>query len=82
MNVTGYKSEYFQNHILKAAVECAMCNGTGKITEKQFGGKNVAEQSRAGWSPELELVVTFGTRHKCGGQRRYGDIRPVTRQNE
>ena len=29
-------------------------------------------QSRAGWSPELELVVTFGTRHKCGGQRRYG----------
>ena len=46
MNVTGYKSEYFQNHILKAAVECAMCNGTGKITEKQFGGKNVAEQSR------------------------------------
>ena len=46
MNVTGYKSEYFQNHILKAAVECAMCNGTGKITEKQFGGKSVAEQSR------------------------------------
>ena len=64
MNVIG--------HFLKAAVECAMCNGTGKITEKQFGGKSVAEQSR----------VTFGTRHKCGGQRRYGGSRPVTRQNE
>ena len=46
MNVTGYKSEYFQNHILKADVECAMCNGTGKITEKQFGGKSVSEQNR------------------------------------
>ena len=49
--VIGYKSEYFQNHFFKAAVECAMCNRTGKITEKQFGGKRVAEQSRArSWS--------------------------------
>ena len=40
MNVTG--------NFFKAAVECAMCNGTGKITEEQFGGKSVAEQSRVG----------------------------------
>ena len=53
MNVTGYKSEYFQNHILKAAVECAMCNGTGKITEKQIGRQECGRAEQGGarsWS--------------------------------